>query len=707
MIMPSAEILVRNLLAQKSYTTIHREGFLFNSYFGQEWNNMKKQTFTFPTGRDGALVVLTPIPLLLTAIGSDDGFPDPWQRIVLIISAIAFFSFAMTVSRRPLTGKILGGSAALGCYSAIFPQIIADPFIALAGTASLCFIVFALIDIKAVTHASIRIARAERSLHQARWAASAAPVVAVLGLIIDISSSEIAAYATPLSSVIAQILFIRWSMVKKSLFSLLVPAVGLVSVTCSLFFSSQEHLAGIVLLISLLSLLVLPRSDSTMEIKEERWEFLLSHPARVLILTFSGLCVIGTVLLLIPISSTTGIVSPIDAVFTSVSAVCVTGLIVLDTPNDFSLFGQISILILIQLGGLGMMSITTVALHAMGRRLSLRQERLLTSITDTAHKDLVKSLVIILQFTFIAEALGALLLAYLFHGTGDTIVEAIWRGVFTAISAFCNAGFALQSDSLMAYRSNHLIVFAVSILIISGGLAPATSLMIPKWLSGKPVSIPSRIALVTTAILLPVGTFCLLVFEWNGILAGLSLPEKLQNAWFQSVTLRTAGFNTVDIADIAGPTFLVMIFFMFIGGSPGGTAGGIKTTTLGLLAMTFWTNITTQSDVVIQKRCIQPTAIYRAITIVAAGFLVWFIVVLMLQATQQIAARDLIFEATSAIGTVGLSTGATSLLDEVGKTIIIIAMFVGRIGPVTLFMVLSNDQISTGSRYPVEKSTII
>jgi trk system potassium uptake protein TrkH len=194
--------------------------------------------------------------------------------------------------------------------------------------------------------------------------------------------------------------------------------------------------------------------------------------------------------------------------------------------------------------------------------------------------------------------------------------------------------------------------------------------------------------------------------EWNGILSGLSFFDKIHNAWFQSATLRTAGFNSVDITGMISPTFLVMLCFMFIGGSPGGTAGGIKTTTIGILALTFVANITNRNVVIIKNRRILSGTIYRAITIVASGAIVWFVMVLMLEITQQISVRDLIFEATSAIGTVGLSTGATAGLDEIGKIIIMIAMFIGRIGPMTLFMLLSEDHSAPASRCPDAKITL-
>lgn len=461
----------------------------------------------------------------------------------------------------------------------------------------------------------------------------------------------------------------------------------------------------ICLVISLILFLLLPRSN-TIERREHWWQVLLNHPARILISTFFALSALGTLMLIIPAATKAGAIHFVDAAFTSMSAVCVTGLIVLDTPNDFSMVGQFFILILIQLGGLGIMSIATVALHAMGRRLSLRQERVLTSMTDTDHHDLAASLVIILKFTFIAEAIGAVVLTGLFYSVGDTLGQASWRGVFTAISAFCNAGFALQSDNLISYQTHPFILHMVAILIIIGGLAPATSLIFPKWIRRQKIPVTARIALVATLILLVSGTFFILALEWNGILSGLSFFDKIHNAWFQSATLRTAGFNSVDITGMISPTFLVMLCFMFIGGSPGGTAGGIKTTTIGILALTFVANITNRNVVIIKNRRILSGTIYRAITIVASGAIVWFVMVLMLEITQQISVRDLIFEATSAIGTVGLSTGATAGLDEIGKIIIMIAMFIGRIGPMTLFMLLSEDHSAPASRCPDAKITL-
>ena len=651
-------------------------------------------------------MALSPLPLLFAFLGGNTDFPEPWRLISASLAAMACFSCALILFRYPMPGKVLGGAAALGSFAAAIPYLARNPFAALSGAVALICIAFSLVDFRITARAGIKSDHAGRCLQRAWWAASAVPVVVAIDLVIGTSGTAFAAYVISVSSIVAQVLYLHWSAAVKSRRRLLLPVGGMASIAVPLCLSSSKNISVIAVLVSLVSLMSMHEKIVTADKNEYGWEFLLTHPARILLTTFLALCAVGTFLLIVPASTKTGAIDLIDAVFTSVSAVCVTGLVVLDTPKDFTLFGQFSILLLIQLGGLGIMSITTVALHAMGRRLSLKHERLLTSMTDTTHKDLVHSLATILKFTFAAEGAGALLLALLFLSAGDRFPQALWRGTFTAISAFCNAGFALQSDSLIPYQTHPMILHVVSMLIIFGGMAPATSLIVPRWLAGRPVPIPAAIALVTTALLLFTGTFFIMAFEWNGVLDGLSAGDKIHNAWFQSVTLRTAGFNSVDIATVANPTFLIMIFLMFIGGSPGGTAGGVKTAAVGVLAMTFWSIISNRSEVITRNRRIHPITIYRAITIVASGIVVWFCVVLMLEVTQQISSRDLIFEVTSALGTVGLSTGATSLLDEIGKIIIIIAMFAGRLGPMTLFTLLGEEQTASESNYPIENISI-
>ncbi len=437
----------------------------------------------------------------------------------------------------------------------------------------------------------------------------------------------------------------------------------------------------------LLSLLVLlPGQDG--DGMEGWWRLALEHPARLLVIFFLTLAVAGTLLLRLPIASVDSI-SRIDAAFTATSAACVTGLIVVDTPQAFTLFGQGLILLLIQLGGLGIMSISVFALHALGRRMSVRQEVVLKNMIDPHHGDVTGALGRILRVTIVAETLGATILTLRFLAAGDGLAMAAWRGLFTAVSAFCNAGFALQSDSLMTYGGDPWILHTVAALIILGGIAPATVLLLPHLLLRRPIPITARLTIIATGLLLVLGAGMMLALEWHHTLDGRPWSERLHHAWFQSATLRTAGFNSVDISAVTPPTYIIMLLFMFIGGSPGGTAGGIKVTAVVILALAMWSSITGHQDIHAGSRRIPPRLVNRAVAIAGSGLAVWFIVVLALALTQTLSTRDLIFEATSALATVGLTTGGTPQLDGLGKVIIIIAMFLGRVGPMTFLLLLS------------------
>ena len=655
-------------------------------------------------GIRGVLMVLSPVPFFFTCLHITHSI---WHFSFASITAFCCFLSALTLFSHPKIGKLFA-SISLLCITIIaLPYLIKNPFEALLGAVLLISAGYALLDFNPnlyiEKHKSYQL---NKYAQQARWAALTVSGMIIFSVILDISDGYISRGTITVSFIICIVFINQWALHQISSkimwFILICSIILLVLILLSLFFGHTQLIAFI---ISFFIYCILPRS--IMERREHWWEIMLNHPSRLLISTFFILIIFGIIVLLIPASTRQSNINLVDAAFTSVSAVCVTGLIVLDTPNEFTLLGQIFILILIQLGGLGIMSITTVALHAIGRRLSLRQEYLLTTMTDTDHKNLITSLATILKFTFIIEGIGATVLTCLIYPSSESFIQAIWHGVFTSISAFCNAGFALKSNSLIPYQSMPMILHVIACLIILGGMAPATSLAISKWYQNQSISLTARIALITTGVLLVSGTFFILVFEWHGIFADLSLCDKLNNAWFQSVTLRTAGFNSVDISHTTSPTFLIMLGLMFIGGSPGGTAGGIKTTTLGVLAMTFWASITNKNEIIVKHRKIPYGTIYRAITIVISGVCMWFIMVIMLEVTQQqISGRDIIFEVTSAIGTVGLSTGVTASLDEVGKVIIMIAMFAGRIGPMTLLMILSKDHSPPMSHSPETKISL-
>jgi trk system potassium uptake protein TrkH len=435
------------------------------------------------------------------------------------------------------------------------------------------------------------------------------------------------------------------------------------------------------------------------------WDTVLNQPARLLVVTFLALCVVGTLLLGLPISSTSPLgVSAVDAAFTAVSAVCVTGLIVLDTPNDFTGFGQAAILLMIQLGGLGIMTFSTAALGLLGRRLSLRHEGAVASaLSVEGRNDLFRSLRLLLSVTFIAEAIGAALLLPLFIWEGDAVLQALWRAVFTSISAFCNAGFALQSDSLIRYQQDPWILHIVALLIIVGGLSPVVVLAVPDLLRGRRMAVQIKLAFSTSLVLLASGAFAITAIEWNNTLAGLPFFDRLHNGWFQSVTLRTAGFNSIDTAAVHAPVLTLMMVWMFIGGSPGGTAGGIKTTTAALLALAVVAAIRGRWDLIAFRRRVRPETVYKAAAIATLGLASLLVAVVALQLTQDLPGALAPFEAVSALATVGLTVGATAHLDQVGKVIIMTAMFAGRVGPLTLFLFLSGRSEKSSWEFPEER----
>ena len=421
------------------------------------------------------------------------------------------------------------------------------------------------------------------------------------------------------------------------------------------------------------------------------WATIVEHPARLLVATFFLLCAAGTPLLALPEAAESGAsVGLLDAAFTAVSAVCVTGLIVLDTPDVFSFAGEAFILLLIQVGGLGIMTFYTAAMTALGRRLSLRQESAIAGAVGIQDRAvLVSALGRVLRVTFAAEAAGALLLTVLFLGEGEPFAEAVWRGVFTSISAFCNAGFALQRTSLVEYATDPGILHTVAVLIIVGGLSPAVIVALPALARRKPTTLQTKLILATTAVLLVAGFLAFLAFEWSNTLGEMSIADRLHNAWFQSVTLRTAGFNSVDLALTRPATQTMMIAMMFVGGSPGGTAGGVKTTTFAVLVLAVVAALRKRADAQSFGRRVRHDSVYKAAAVMTLGVMSAVAALIALQLTQRMDVGVATFETVSALATVGLSTGGTTMLDGVGKILIMLCMFAGRVGPLTLFLFLT------------------
>ena len=429
----------------------------------------------------------------------------------------------------------------------------------------------------------------------------------------------------------------------------------------------------------------------------------LSHPARMLVVTFLGLSVVGALMLRLPGVSAAAPIAAMDAAFTATSAVCVTGLIVLDTPSAFTGFGQAILLLLIQVGGLGIMSFSTVAIAAFGRRLSLKHEGAIAGLFSGGRGDLFVSVRRLLVMTFSLELAGAVVLAIAFSLHGDPVATAIWRGLFTAVSAFCNAGFALQSDSLLTYQHSPLVLHVVALLIIVGGLSPAVVADLPGLLRRRRLALQTKVVLWASVTLLLLGAVLIAGLEWSGAFAHLDRVDRLHAAWFQSVTLRTAGFNSVDFAALAPATVWLMCAFMIVGGSPGGTAGGVKTTTVFILFAAVVGAMRGRWEAVGFGRRIPHRNVYKAASIVTIALVLIVFGVVALEVTQSTGLQASLFEVVSALGTVGLSIGATGNLDDVGKIIIMILMFVGRVGPLTLFLFLRERHSQAVWRLPEQE----
>ena len=423
-------------------------------------------------------------------------------------------------------------------------------------------------------------------------------------------------------------------------------------------------------------------------------DFLLKYPERILPVTFLLLCLLGGIILYLPFASPHG-VSFIDAMFTAVSAVCVTGLSVVDFGDKFTFLGQFIVMLLIQAGGLGIMSISSIVFILLGKRMSLTHERTARYIFEAESKEDIKnSLILIFKYTFLVELTGAIILTTAFSIIEHNIFTGLKYGIFSAVSAFCNAGFFFTNDNLVSYNHYPVIIYTISFLIILGGISPAICVTLVNLFRKKKLPPVSVIVFYTTIVLLFFGTLFFFISEYNGVLSGLSMWDKINNAWFQSVTARTAGFNSVDLSNINMGTFLLMNALMIAGGSPGSTAGGLKTTTIGVFFLVFWNTLKGENNI-IRNRAIRLDTIQKAITLTVVYFLILTIAILMLLTTQSANPLKLIFEAVSALGTVGLTMGATTALDGVGKIIIITTMFLGRVAPATLLCYLNSKITDT------------
>lgn len=423
------------------------------------------------------------------------------------------------------------------------------------------------------------------------------------------------------------------------------------------------------------------------------WERLSA--AQLFVASFLLLVMLGTVgFRMLPGLYVGQRLSWIDAAFTATSAVCVTGLIVEDTATFFTPAGQLYILALIQIGGLGIIAFTSLIIVTLGRRLSLRSEALSTGSLDVAphvgRHNLIRDVV---RFTFAIEGLGAILL-YLLWAPRMGWLAAAWPALFHSVSAFCNAGFSTFSDSLMSFHRSPWTLCVIMLLIIIGGIGFLTLEELRlRWRARRTeqifrVSLHTKLVLSTTAVLLVGGALLFALFEWYGVLAPDPVADRIVNAMFMSTTARTAGFNTVDYAQASERSLFLTILLMSIGGSPGSTAGGLKTTTVALIGLLAWSRYRGRSSVGIWSRTVPPESVERAVGLFVVSFGLVTITIFLLTTTElsgwtQMDFLDCMFEAASAFNTVGLSTGLTPRLTRDGRWVTILLMFVGRVGPLT------------------------
>nr|WP_314531177.1 TrkH family potassium uptake protein [uncultured Fusobacterium sp.] len=436
----------------------------------------------------------------------------------------------------------------------------------------------------------------------------------------------------------------------------------------------------------------------------KKWELL--SPYRKLIVGFLIAIFIGTTLLKLPFSlKENQDISMLDSLFTIVSAICVTGLSVVDVSQVFTPVGQLIVLFFIQLGGLGVMTVSIIVFLLVGKKMSFETRELLkeerNSNSNGGITNFIKHLLLIV---FIIELLGAFILTYAFSKY-YSIKVSIFYGLFHSISAFCNAGFSLFTNNLENFKYDRLINLTISFLIILGGIGFVTinSLVIIKKKKLQNLSITSKFTLLITFFLLSFGTLLFLVFEYNNLttLKNMNFIDKLINSFFQSVTLRTAGFNTVPLSNIRPATVFISYIFMFIGASPGSTGGGIKTTTFGVLILYALGVLKRKEYVEVFKRRIDWELINKALAIVVISIFYIIVITTIILSIESFPTDKVIYEVLSAFSTTGLSMGITAELGVISKLLIIITMFIGRLGPMTVALAFTSNKTSS-IKYPKE-----
>lgn len=439
-------------------------------------------------------------------------------------------------------------------------------------------------------------------------------------------------------------------------------------------------------------------------------------PTRILFLGYVLIIGIGSGLLLLPFATTGDGISWVDAVFTATSATSITGLIVLDTPRDFTLFGQCVILALIQIGGIGYMTIAALFVIILGRRIGMQERRLLQeSLNLMSPEDILRFVLQVVKVTFIVEGIGAVFFALRFWEDFEP-AYAVYYGIFHSISAFNNAGFTLFSNSLATYHLDVVINGVAMILIIAGGIGFLVYDNVVGVIQKRHLrlSVHTKMVLSATAWLIVMGTLVVLLFEHANpkTLGILSWPEKLMVAAFQAVSGRTAGFGTVNVSLLAESTLYFVVFLMFIGGAPGSTGGGIKTTTFGTIVMALWATMRGYRDVMVFHRRLPADIVAKAFYLAGLAIVLVSVATLILAFVEQQGFLSTLFEVTSAAATVGMSTGdgdshsLSAAFSDGGKLLIALLMLIGRIGPLAISIAVVGGIHRARFRYAEEKVVI-
>lgn len=432
-------------------------------------------------------------------------------------------------------------------------------------------------------------------------------------------------------------------------------------------------------------------------------------PTQVLVIGYLIIIILGTFLLSLPISTVSGKETDLlDALFTATSATAVTGLVVVKTATHWTLFGKTVIMLLIQIGGFGFMTTSTLVMLLIGKKITLKERLIIQEDLNTKNLAGVLRLVkYVVLLTLGIEFCGAGLLFFSFVSSMG-VKKAAFFGLFHSISAFNNAGFDIFGNSLEDFTSNWYIVLVISGLFIIGGIGFSVIAEVYNHRRFRQFSLHTKVVLSFTLMLIILGTGVIFLLEYNNpeTLGNLSLSGKLAGAYFQGVTPRTAGFNTVPTGKLSKASLFFMTFLMFIGASPGSTGGGVKTTTYGVLFAVFWTLMRNRSDIGIFQRRLVHMTIFKAVSVVLISLLVIIVVTMVLSITEKFDFLAVYFETVSAFGTVGLSTGITGQLSALGKLLIICTMFIGRVGPMTLAVAIGAKRQKINMRYPEEEMMI-